>query len=186
MFSGTCNFKHKPGPRCVADGSIWNASRPLLPLVIPRYSWLFLFTPVSDCWSEAWPLSSAGNTLKHMDVLKGSVWQIVIGEMLTCGKVLAPGARWGPAVVPLRSGVWGSAGRGGPVCVSSRKLPAEINVTLVSGSFKARRCSKTHFSNFQFLGWFAFDENFIWNQLHFQIKSKLFNFIELIQCFSKL
>lgn len=34
-------------------------------------------------------LSSAGNQVKHMDILKGSIWQIVSEKMLICGKALA-------------------------------------------------------------------------------------------------
>lgn len=82
-----------------------------------------------------------------MEILKGSIWQIVVGEMLTCGKVLALaptgsqcvvwwwGARFLTAEVAsaceLRSGCVPTA-----PARDTYKLPAEINVILQYRSFK--------------------------------------------------
>lgn len=44
---------------------------------------------VSELPESPGPPSSAGNQVKHMDILKGSIWQIVLEKMLVCGKALA-------------------------------------------------------------------------------------------------
>lgn len=139
MFVRTYNFKYKP-----EQSRVWPGQH-LKHITFTYSSLTDLFIPKLWClwrFGES-PCLSAGNPLKHMDILKGSVWQIVVGEMLTCGKVLAlapAGSRCAVSVVG--SEAFDSEG-GQRACELRRgcfptayKLPAKINAIFHYRSFK--------------------------------------------------